>query len=287
MHDNQHKPYRNPQAVIRIECAEEGVSKIEIVTHVHSKVDAPEASRLVPAMELHKLHHEYKKDGAIEQLQVAVEFDEPEHLIRAQYVKWADHEIDHPVCVGNGQVANLLKEDKTEVKVRCLGPRRCPMAKIGNAPCMIDVRANVLLDGTPVEIRTNSEYAYKAMLAGMEYAKARTDGELNSAALMLTTWQKSTRGSSYQAFTAFDLEYVGKQEDKGTVSKSMSAYGEKLLQEWRSKFDPAGCDVEALPWPSMPTFPDRKYTERATNKPAEIRPVTALFDHLTTPSVCA
>ena len=102
MHDNQHKPYRNPQAVIRIECAEEGESKIEIVTHVHSKVDAPEASRLVPAMELHKLHHEYKKDGAIEQLQVAVEFDEPEHLIRAQYVKWADHEIDHPVCVGNG-----------------------------------------------------------------------------------------------------------------------------------------------------------------------------------------
>ncbi len=287
MLDNQHKPYRHPHAVIRIELVEEGEAKMEIVSHVHSKNDTPNQTRLVPSMELHSLHHEYKKNGQIENLQISVEFDEPEHVIRAQYVKWADHELDHPICIGNGHVANLMKDDKTEIKVRCLGPKRCEMAVNGKAPCMIDVRANVLLGGVPVEIRSNSENAFMAMRSGLEYAKARTSGELNSASLMLTTWQKSTRGSTYQAFTAFDLEYVGKQEDVDPISKGMKAYGEKLLAEWNSKFNSVDSKVEDLPWPSMPSFKDHKYAERVINKTAQPLPVEALFKHLSTPAVPA
>nr|WP_181726898.1 hypothetical protein [Comamonas testosteroni] len=284
---HQHKPYRNPQAVIRIETVEEGVANIEIVSHVHSSIGSENASRMHPEMVLHELHSEYEKGGKIENLQVSVEFDEPEHLIRAQFVKWADHEIDHPVCVGNGKVANLLNDEKTEVKVRCLGPKRCPMAKMGKSPCMIDVRVNVLLGSLPVEIRSNSENAYKAMHSGLEYAKARTCGELTSASLMLTTWQKSTRGSSYEAFSTLDLQYVGQQEDTAPISAGMREYGEKLLSEWESKFDAGGTKVDDLPLPTMPSFLDHKYVERATNKAAISPPAEALFSHLNTPPVCA
>ncbi|WP_131326262.1 hypothetical protein [Comamonas thiooxydans] len=286
MNDYQHKPYRNPSAVVRVQNVEEGkVANLEIVSHVHSKADCPVATRQAPNMELHELHHVYASGSNIMRLQISVEFDNPEHVIRAQYVKWADHEMDHPVCVGNGKVANLTKDDKTEVKVRCLGPKRCSIAKMGNAPCMVDVRANVLLDADPVEIRSSSENSYTAMLAGLQYAKARSSGCLSTASLMLTTWRKSTRGSSYEAFTALDIEYAGQREEAAPTSRAMHEYGTLLHEEWNEKFTSGKSNVESLPFPTMPSFANRNYAETATNKGANFKDVASLFQDLKNPSV--
>ncbi|MEQ6436299.1 hypothetical protein V8Z74_14895 [Comamonas sp. w2-DMI] len=266
MHIDLHRAYRSPVAIIRVENAAQGEKAgLEIVTHVHEEIGDPNASLQSPAFKRHELHNAKKGDARkLDSIRVRVEFDNPAHVLRAAFVKWSDTELDHPVCTGNGKVANQTLADKTEVKRRCLGPSRCPIANNGSSPCVIDVRLNATLDEMPIEIRSNSQNGFLAMLSGLEYAQAKANGMLNAALLDVTVWEKSTRGSKYQPFTTIDIRYAGIAPGAKPSSAAMNTYGDKLLGEWESKFHRAGVDLDALPLPVEQTIVGSKHVQSRT-----------------------
>lgn len=272
------RPYRHPEAVIRVE-SEDSVENpgLEIVTHKHSEIIGGQVTKLCPDMIRHNLHAEISRGEKLSSIRITVEFDNPEHCLRAQYVKWADHETDHPVCFGNGRVANLCNDDKSIKKVKCLGPARCHISRLGSSPCMIDARLNALVEGKPVEVRTNSSNGFMALLSGLEYSKARADGVLSSAQMSISTWEKSTRGSNYKPFTTVNLNFEEFDADAPKVTNSMRSYGDSLLQEWESRFAVTADAYDVLEFPSMPTFAVTKDGERAMINGTKQQDLEALF----------
>ncbi len=258
-----HRAYVNPQAIVRVENVDSGVKAgLEIITQVHDLTEDPNASLESPSYIRHHLHKEKKGEASIlESIRVTVEFDDPAHVLRASYVKWSQTEMDHPICQGNGRVANQSLPDKTQVKTICLGPSRCPIANAGGTQCLIDVRLNAVLDKTPIEIRSNSQNGFLAMLSGLEYAKARAGGVLSSALLDVTVWEKSTRGSKYQRFSTIDIRYGGCVEGGLPSTVAMNAYGDKLLADWESKFEVPGEAMVALALPTEHAFEVSKHAE--------------------------
>ena len=275
------RAYRNPVAILRVEHAENGdEAGLEIVTQVHSPIVDSTAVKQVPPMIRHEMHDKYLGSGSKKTIPIRVEFDKPEHFIRAHYVKWSDCEQDHPICAGNGRVATLVGVDKTESKVKCLGPARCPIAKTGTSPCMIDVRVNVLVDDVPVEIRGNSQYGFLAMLSGFEYSAARAGGVLSNAEMEIETWRKSTRGSDYKAFTAMDVIFKGRASSEGAVDPAMSASGERLLMDWEKKFAIGEDEFADLKLPDWSETAAANYAVSPKNSNASERNLDALFiDH--------
>lgn len=275
------RAYRNPVAILRVEHAENGdEAGLEIVTQVHSPIVDSTAVKQVPPMIRHEMHDKYLGSSSKKTIPIRVEFDKPEHFIRAHYVKWSDCEQDHPICAGNGRVAILVGVDKTESKVKCLGPARCPIAKTGTSPCMIDVRVNVLVDDVPVEIRGNSQYGFLAMLSGFEYSAARAGGVLSNAEMEIETWRKSTRGSDYKAFTAMDVIFKGRASSEGAVDPAMSAYGERLLMDWEKKFAIGEDEFADLKLPDWSETAAANYAVSPKNSNASERNLDALFiDH--------
>ena len=108
----------------------------------------------------------------------------------------------------------------------------------------------VLVNDQAVELRTNSENGFLALLSGLEYAHARSGGKLTSALMNVRAWEKSTRGSSYKSFTTVSIDYVSHDTDQAGASASMNAYGEALLTEWESQF--ACSQPEELMIPDAP-----------------------------------
>ena len=272
------RAYRNPAAILRVEHAENGEEAgLEIVTQIHSPIVDSTAIKQVPPMIRHVMHEKYLGVDTKKTIPIRVEFDKPEHFIRAQYVKWSDIEPDHPICAGNGQVATLVGVDKTESKVKCLGPSRCPIAKTGSSPCMIDVRVNVLVDEVPVEIRGNSQYGFLAMLSGFEYSAARAGGQLSNAEMEIETWRKSTRGSDYKAFTAMDVIFKGRASSEGAVDPAMSAYGERLLMDWEKKFATESDEFMGLKLPEWSESATANYAVSPKNSCTSEEKLDALF----------
>ena len=272
------RAYRNPAAILRVEHAENGEEAgLEIVTQIHSPIVDSTANKQVPPMIRHVMHEKYLGVDTKKTIPIRVEFDKPEHFIRAQYVKWSDIEPDHPICAGNGQVATLVGVDKTESKVKCLGPSRCPIAKTGSSPCMIDVRVNVLVDEVPVEIRGNSQYGFLAMLSGFEYSAARAGGQLSNAEMEIETWRKSTRGSEYQAFTTMDVIFKGRAPSERAVDPAMSAYGERLLMDWEKKFATESDEFMGLKLPEWSESATANYAVSPKNSCTSEAKLDALF----------
>ena len=272
------RAYRNPAAILRVEHAENGEEAgLEIVTQIHSPIVDSTAIKQVPPMIRHVMHEKYLGVDTKKTIPIRVEFDKPEHFIRAQYVKWSDIEPDHPICAGNGQVATLVGVDKTESKVKCLGPSRCPIAKTGTSPCMIDVRVNVLVDDVPVEVRGNSQYGFLAMLSGFEYSAARAGGLLSNAEMEIETWRKSTRGSEYQAFTTMDVIFKGRAPSERAVDPAMSAYGERLLMDWEKKFATESDEFMGLKLPEWSESATANYAVSPKNSCTSEAKLDALF----------
>ena len=272
------RAYRNPAAILRVEHAENGEEAgLEIVTQIHSPIVDSTAIKQVPPMIRHVMHEKYLGVDTKKTIPIRVEFDKPEHFIRAQYVKWSDSEPDHPICAGNGRVASLVGVDKTESKVKCLGPSRCPIAKTGTSPCMIDVRVNVLVDDVPVEVRGNSQYGFLAMLSGFEYSAARAGGLLSNAEMEIETWRKSTRGSEYQAFTTMDVIFKGRAPSERAVDPAMSAYGDRLLMDWEKKFATESDEFMGLKLPEWSESAMSNYAVSPKNSCTSEAKLDALF----------
>lgn len=281
-----HRPYRYPDAIIRVENSEPGVeSQFEIISEVHSPILDEHGSLQSPSFLRHAMHAEISKtEEKLRAIPIRVEFDQPEHVLRAQFVKWNLNESSFPECVGNGQAANKVNfSDYTQSKVRCLGPSRCALAREEGNPCMIDVRLNALVKDKPVEIRSNSLNGFLAMLSGLEYAKAKSNGVLSAAKLNLVAWEKSTRGSKYESFTTMRVDFDGVEVGAQPVTKHMNDYALKLSMEWEQRFAFSVLDVQQLPLPVAAQVVPRNYAKSATNTKPGVVSIESLFDLPTLP----
>ncbi|QXW20175.1 hypothetical protein KXJ72_17900 (plasmid) [Comamonas aquatica] len=281
-----HRPYRYPDAIIRVENSEPGVeSQFEIISEVHSPILDEHGSLQSPSYLRHAMHAEISKtEGKLRAIPIRVEFDQPEHVLRAQFVKWNLNEQSFPECVGNGVAANKVNlSDNTQSKVRCLGPSRCALGREEGNPCMIDVRLNAIVKDKPVEIRCNSLNGFLAMVSGLEYAKAKANGVLSAAKLNLVAWEKSTRGSKYESFTTMRVDYDGVEVGAQPVTKHMNDYALKLSMEWEQRFAFSVLDVQQLPLPVAAQVVPRNYAKSATNTQPRVVSMESLFDLPTLP----
>lgn len=273
-----YRAYRAPDAIIRVENTEVGrPANLEVISHVHSPVIDENASVNSPTYLRSHLHKKIAgRKKKLREIPIKVEFDKPEHFMRAQFVKWDTAQPDYPICEGNGSVANQVDALTQETrKVKCLGPAKCPIASLGSQ-CMIDVRINVLANGAPVEIRSNSVNAFSAIYSGLEYAKAQAGGVLSAAQMKLRAWEKSTRGSSYRAFTTLTVDFLGVDAGAHKASEHMNAYGEKLLGLWEQRFHVEQSELDDLRLPEIsPTV--CKHGDLAINSPQARKDIGALF----------
>lgn len=252
MHSNLFQPYRQPECVVRAVQHEDIThSELELVTHVHAPELDDMCSHEYPTMLRHTLDTELRDTASnkLTEIDVRVEFDKPEHVLRAKYVMWSQTEIKHPMCQGNGRTGVQIDPvNKTDIAVKCLGPSRCPLAQHGSNKCLVDARMGALVGGMPVEVRVNSENGLLAMYAGLKYAYAKTNGQLTRAKLKVKAWSKSTRGSNYQPFTTLTCDFAAAEEGD-VLSEHMNAYGNDLLKQWEEQFPAADLD---LPLPQVP-----------------------------------
>ncbi|WP_146052234.1 hypothetical protein [Diaphorobacter sp. LR2014-1] len=253
-----------PVGFIKVDDSSKG--EIEIVSHVHSPV-APDCLDDSHGFERHPLHETIKNEtgqGTLEWVPVQFHFERPEHNIRARYEGWADGVEGMPVCTGNGQKAVLLNAASGERQARvCKGPKLCKLVQLHGVKCSFQARADVLVNGQALEVRTNSENAYSAILAALRYAKARY-GNLTRQIFNLQAWQKSTRGSKFEAFTTLTLLRTNAVDDAGNdgeTAERMDELGDEIAENWAQAFEVSLAD--ALPDSCEPPFEISRVKEQS------------------------
>lgn len=223
--------------------ADESVEEpgLVILQHVHSPVGPNSLDPTKPSMMRHTMHKVISggESDLLRRIPVRVHFDKPEHNIRARYEAWLSSHESGPVCVGNGEKAALLNPvDGTKSQRVCKGPEHCPLVKNHGFDCRFKAYMDVLIEGKPFEVRTQSVNSYVAMLTGMS-AASQIYGPLSKQMFDLVAWLKSTRGSEYTPFTSIAVEHttiVEEVEPIDQTAQQRSAWGQQILNNWNAAF---------------------------------------------------
>ncbi|WP_155293172.1 hypothetical protein [Comamonas testosteroni] len=219
---------------------------LEIVSHVHSDLacDAPKGA---PDRIRHPMHNKLGGESgkSLSAIKVKVVFDRPEQNIKARYEAWIETHEGSPICTGNGAKAVLLNPyDGTRTARVCKGPKLCGLVKDHGFQCSLQVRMDVLVEGEPYEVQSNSENTLQAFQSALAMAYAR-NGDLSQQELVLTVWRKSTRGSDYKAFTAMDLkltDVIARDRRSDKTREGMNELATQIKENWNRAFETEFCD---------------------------------------------
>lgn len=107
------------------------------------------------------------------------------------------------MCRGDGSKA--MREGEA---VSCAGPRQCQFAK--TVGCHLHVRMHAAIEGSDdpyavFEFQSTSPNTYRALKSKLMVFE-KLAGDLMGLPLRLTTWKKSTEGSSYKPFYCANLQ---------------------------------------------------------------------------------
>lgn len=238
---------QRPEGIIQV-FEDDDSYGLEIASHVHAECTV-ETEKGVPDRVRHEMHNTLggSANAALSEIKVKVVFDRPEQNIKTKYEAWIDTYEGSPICTGNGIKAVLLNPTNGTRTARiCKGPKLCGLVRDHGFQCTLQLRMDVLVDGEPYEVQSNSENTLLAFQSALAMAYAR-NGDLSLQEMKLVVWRKSTRGSGFKAFTAIDLKLTNVIAHDGRTDKTregMNALATQIKENWGRAFEIDFCDNE-------------------------------------------
>lgn len=149
------------------------------------------------------------------------------------------------ICRGDG-----CKAIRGGQETQCLGPAACQLAQ--TAGCRLHVRMHVAVEGSDdpyavFEFQSTSPNTYRALKSKLMIFEAMA-GNLQGLPLRLTTWRKSTKGSSYQPFYCANICLREGQTIQAALELAQEKKSALLLEKmpafsFAGTFGEAGDDV--------------------------------------------
>lgn len=175
-------------------------------------------------------------------------------VLRAEYRSTTS--IGTVICRGDGCKANRGREETP-----CVGPAACQLAQ--TAGCRLHVRMHVAVDGSDdpyavFEFQSTSPNTYRALKSKLMIFEALAGNNLQGLPLRLTTWKKSTKGSSYQTFYCANIDLREGQSIQAALELAQEKKAALLLEKMPSfsfagAFGEAGDDVVGVGFKEMNT----------------------------------
>ena len=224
-----------------------GECHFAITGHTHQNMTDGE----VPAYAEHPVAAKVGPLGArLREIPVKVMFDQVHHNLFTRYEAWSPGVPDMPVCIGDGAIANAVNVSTGQRHAHvCNGPSLCRLMLDNNLNCSISVRMPVLVQGVPLELRSNAVNTLAALTAKLTELRARFGG-LRHLSLKLRIWEKSTRASSYRRFgcATVDLDADAERAEvcEGTDDRN-DGYGGAMQRAWAVTFVPSAADMRPEP----------------------------------------
>lgn len=188
--------------------------EFELLTHVHATEPVPGE---VPSMRTHPLSDSLRavdNDAGTKRLLTEVPirfiFDKPENNLSATY-KAFQRSTGALLCCGNGEKASRRPtQGQPTNEIDCAGPEHCPYANQPEVACQLNVRLKVQVVGSTdplavFEFQSSGLNSYRSLSAKLKMMHALFGG-LRGLPLRLTSWEKSTPGSSYLPFHCANVE---------------------------------------------------------------------------------
>lgn len=223
--------------------------EFELLTHVHA---APPRPGQPPVMQQHPLGGQLArslKEGAEKKAKASVspQTEEgsrallrevpirlvgktPDSNLSARFVAYrAD---DKPVCWSAGEKASCSGLPGGSRLVDCKGPLACEYAKASGWDCKLQSRLLVRVEGSTdplaaFEFQSGGVNTHRSLAAKLEMLHACL-GDLRAIPLRLTSWAKSSAGSSYEPFYCATLE-LPEGMTLGHAKTAISKSGDDLL----------------------------------------------------------
>ncbi|CAN7739907.1 hypothetical protein LJR118_006598 [Acidovorax sp. LjRoot118] len=226
---------------------DDGECHFVITGHAHQKMTDGE----VPAYAEHPVAEKVAPPGArLREIPVKVMFDQVNHNLFTRYEAWSPGVPDMPVCIGDGAIANAVNVSTGQRHAHvCKGPSLCRLMLDNNLNCSISVRMPVLVQGVPLELRSNAVNTLAALTAKLTELRARFGG-LRHLSLKLRIWEKSTRASSYRRFGCATID-LDADAERAEVCESTDdrndGYGGAMQRAWAATFVPSAADMRPEP----------------------------------------
>jgi hypothetical protein len=227
--------------------ADDGECHFAITGHTHQKM----TDGAVPAYAEHPVAAKVGPPSArLREIPVKVMFDQVNHNLFTRYEAWSPGVSDMPVCIGDSAIANAVNVSTGQRHAHvCKGPSLCRLMLDNNLNCSISVRMPVLVQGVPLELRSNAVNTLAALTAKLTELRARFGG-LRHLSLKLRIWEKSTRASSYRRFGCATID-LDADAERAEVCESTDdrndGYGGVMQRAWAATFIPSAADMRAEP----------------------------------------